>query len=126
MSTGTGPGSKDTTEPQAVVVRGSAAGFAHEITVGRHRLNGDEPVGAGGTDTGPTPYGLLLAALGSCASMTIGLYARRKQWPLEALTVRLRHAKVHAADCASCDTREGMLDQIDREVELSGPLSDEQ
>jgi uncharacterized OsmC-like protein len=126
MSNGAGPGSNESTEPKSVVVRGSAAGFAQEITVGRHRLKGDEPIEAGGTDSGPTPYGLLLAALGSCTSMTIAFYARRKQWPLEAVTVRLLHSKVHAADCASCETKEGMLDQIDRQVELVGPLSDEQ
>jgi putative redox protein len=126
MSTGTGPEIKDTAEPQAVVVHGSAAGFAQGITAGRHGLKGDEPTAVGGTDTGPTPYDLLLAALGSCTSMTIGLYARRKQWPLESVTVRLRHSKVHAVDCAACESKEGMLDQIDREVELAGPLSDEQ
>jgi len=109
-----------------VIVRGSAAGFAQDISAGRHRLMGDEPASAGGTDTGPTPYDLLLASLGSCTSMTVGLYARRKQWPLEAVTVRLRHSKIHAADCESCETKEGMLDNIEREVELVGPLSDDQ
>ena len=125
MGTATGSGSTESTPP-TVVVGGSAAGFAQEITAGPHRLKGDEPTAAGGTDTGPTPYDLLLAALGSCTSMTIGLYARRKQWPLEAVTVRLTHSKVHAVDCASCETKEGMLDQIERQVELVGPLSDEQ
>jgi putative redox protein len=109
-----------------VVVRGDARGFAQEITLGRHRLTADEPAGVGGGDTGPDPYGLLLASLGSCTSMTIALYARRKQWPLEAVTVRLRHSKIHAADCAECETREGRIDRIEREVELAGALSDEQ
>ena len=126
MGTPTGPGSKESAEPPAVVVHGSAAGFAQEIAAGRHRLKGDEPTAVGGTDSGPTPYDLLLAALGSCTSMTIGLYARRKQWPLEAVTVRLLHSKIHAFDCASCETKEGMLDQIERQIELVGPLSDEQ
>ncbi len=109
-----------------VVVRGGAQGFAQEIAAGPHQLSADEPAAAGGGDTGPDPYALLLASLGSCTSMTIGLYARRKQWPLEAVTVRLRHSKVHAADCAECETREGKIDRIEREIELSGPLSEEQ
>ena len=109
-----------------VVVRGSAQGFAQEITAGPHRFTADEPQSAGGGDTGPDPYALLLASLGSCTSMTIGLYARRKQWPLESVTVRLRHARIHAKDCADCETREGMLDRIEREIELTGALSDEQ
>ena len=109
-----------------VIVEGEAAGFAQSITVGTHRLASDEPVALGGTDTGPGPYDLLLAALGSCTSMTIAMYARRKKWPLESVRVRLRHDKIHAADCADCETREGKLDRIEREVELVGPLDDEQ
>lgn len=113
-------------EPREVVVHGSARGFAQEVAVGGHRLTADEPAAVGGTDTGPGPYDLLLAALGSCTSMTVGLYARRKQWPLEAVRVRLRHAKVHAADCEDCETKVGMLDRIERDVELVGPLDAEQ
>jgi len=109
-----------------VVVRGDARGFAQEVALGRHRLTADEPATAGGGDTGPDPYALLLASLGSCTSMTIALYARRKQWPLEAVTVRLRHTKIHAADCAECETREGRVDRIEREIELAGALSGEQ
>ena len=81
-----------------VVVRGNAMGFAQTIAVAKHRFTADEPLDVGGTDTGPTPYDLLLAALGSCTSMTVALYARRKQWPLEAVTVRLRHSRIHAED----------------------------
>lgn len=110
----------------AVVVSGDAAGFAQEIRIGPHRLLADEPTPARGTDTGPDPYGYLLAALGSCTSMTLALYARRKQWPLEAVRVELRHSKVHAADCESCETKEGRLDRIERDVSLTGPLSGEQ
>lgn len=109
-----------------VIVRGDAAGFAQEIEAGRHRLVADEPIEAGGTDSGPSPYDLLLAALGACTSMTISMYARRKRWPLEHVTVRLRHAKIHAEDCAECETKEGMLDRIEREIGLSGPLDAEQ
>ena len=109
-----------------VVVHGSAAGFAQEITVGSHRLSSDEPVQAGGTDSGPSPYDLLLSALGSCTSMTLGMYARRKSWPLESVTVRLRNSRIHAVDCAECETKEGMLDRIELDIELRGTLSAEQ
>jgi putative redox protein len=115
-----------TPDRDQVVVRGGASGFATEIQVGPHRLAADEPASAGGTETGPDPYDLLLAALGACTSMTLGLYARRKGWPLEATTVRLRHAKVHAADCAECETREGRIDRIEGDIELAGPLTDAQ
>lgn len=109
-----------------VVVRGAATGFAQEILAGKHRLAADEPVSAGGADTGPTPYDLLLAALGSCTSMTLGVYARRKEWPLESVTVRLRHSRIHAVDCANCETKEGKLDRIDVAIELTGALNEEQ
>ena len=110
-----------------VLVRGSGSGFAQEVVVAdRHRLMGDEPVSAGGTDTGPTPYDLLLAALGTCKSMTVGLYARRKGWPLESVTVSLSHSRIHAADCADCETKEGVLDRIDAVLELTGNLTEEQ
>lgn len=110
-----------------VLVRGSAAGFAQEVVTGRHHLRVDEPSSVpGGTDAGPTPYDLLLAALGSCTSMTAALYARRKQWPLESVTVRLRHSRVHASDCADCETKETLLDRIDVVIELAGALSEEQ
>jgi uncharacterized OsmC-like protein len=117
----------DTTlEPGVVLVRGRASGLAQEIHAGRHRLRADEPVAQGGTDTGPGPYELLLAALGACTSMTLALYARRHEWPLEEVAVRLRHARVHAEDCANCETGQAWLDVIEREITLSGALSDEQ
>ena len=109
-----------------VVVRGSASGLAQRIEIGKHRLQSDEPISAGGTDTGPGPYELLLAALGSCTSMTLALYARRKQWPLEEVTVSLKHSRVYAEDCADCETKVGRLDKIEREILLAGPLSAEQ
>jgi putative redox protein len=112
--------------PPEVVVRGSAAGFAQEIAIGSHRLHSDEPKDAGGQGAGPSPYELLAAALGACTSMTLGMYARRKQWPLHQVTVRLRHSKIHAEDCADCETKEGMLDRIDRDIELTGDLTEEQ
>lgn len=113
-------------ESSQVVVRGSGAGFAQEIAVGHHRLVSDEPEQVGGTGTGPSPYDFLLSALGSCTSMTVALYARRKQWPLEGVTVKLRHAKIYAADCEHCQTKVGMLDRIERDVEFHGELSEEQ
>jgi uncharacterized OsmC-like protein len=111
---------------RSVLVRGSAAGFAQQIHAGSHRLHADEPVTSGGTDTGPSPYDLLLAALGACTSMTVGMYARRKAWPLEEVTVQLRHSKIHAVDCAQCETKEGMLDRIERDIHFAGPLDAEQ
>jgi uncharacterized OsmC-like protein len=116
----------DDDEPGTVIVHGSAAGFAQAITVAQHQLTSDEPTDVGGTDIGPTPYDLLLAALGSCTSMTVAMYARRKRWPLEAVTVRLRHAKIHAADCEACETKEGHLDHIERTLELTGVLTSTQ
>jgi uncharacterized OsmC-like protein len=113
-------------EPATVVVRGRADGFAQEVRAGRHLLAADEPLAAGGTDAGPNPYDLLLAALDSCTSMTVAMYARRKGWPLESVTVTLRHSKVHAADCESCETKEGMLDRIERDVRLEGALDEAQ
>jgi len=117
---------RDATEPGTVIVHGNAAGFAQVIAAGSHQLTSDEPTHVGGSDTGPTPYDLLLAALGSCTSMTLAMYARRKGWPLEAVTVRLRHGKIHAADCEACETKDGRLDHIERAVELTGMLSDGQ
>ena len=97
-----------------VVVRGGAQGFVQEINAGRHRLTADEPVAAGGTDRGPGPYDLLLAALGSCMSMTIALYARTKQWQLENVVIRLRHSRIYAKDCKDCVVREDTrLDRIE-------------
>ena len=87
--------------PANVVVRGNASGFLQEVVSGSHHLRADEPVNAGGDDAGPGPYNYLLAGLGACTSMTVGLYARRKQIPLENITVSLRHSRIHAEDCAS-------------------------
>jgi putative redox protein len=122
----TEPTAHEVPGPRIITVHGSAAGFAQEIVIGPHRLFADEPGSDGGTDTGPNPYDLLLAALGSCTSMTIAMYARRKHWPLESVTVRLSHSKVHAADCVDADTKVGTLDHVHRDVTLSGPLSEEQ
>jgi putative redox protein len=114
------------TSGRIVNVQGFATGFAQEIRVGPHVLAADEPASAGGTDTGPTPFGLLLSALGACTSMTVSMYARRKGWPLESVTVRLRHSKIDAKDCARCETKEGLVDHIEREIVLHGKLDAEQ
>jgi len=106
-----------------VVVSETGEGrFAQAIVAGPHRLAADEPVSVGGDDTGPTPYGLLLAALGACTTMTLRLYAERKKLPLEKVSVRLRHEKIHARDCENCDTQEGKIDRIEREIVLEGAL----
>jgi uncharacterized OsmC-like protein len=113
--------------PHEVVVREIGRGLAQEIRAGRHALRADEPVGSGGGDTGPDPYGLLLSALGACTSMTIRLYADRKAWPLEGVTVRLSQERIHARDCAECETKDdSRIDRITREIELAGALSEEQ
>jgi uncharacterized OsmC-like protein len=109
-----------------VLVRGTGSSFSQEIVAGSHHLAADEPVAAGGKDSGPNPYDLLLAALGACTSMTVGMYARRKNWPVEDIVVRLLHSKIHAKDCAECETKVGILDHIERELEVTGPLTAEQ
>jgi len=110
------------------VVVTSQTNLRNEVRYGAgHTLITDEPVAAGGEDAGPDPYTLLLAALGSCMSMTVTLYARRKQWPLENVTVRLRQGRIHVKDCAECvQNKEGFIHRIECAVSFSGPLSDEQ
>jgi putative redox protein len=112
--------------PPDVVVRGNAREFLQEIVAGNHHLRADEPVSSGGKDAAPGPYDYLLTALGVCTSMTVGLYARRKQIPLENITVSLRHSRIHSKDCEECETKAGMLDRIDAQIELTGPLTPEQ
>jgi len=110
------------------VVVSSQTNLRNEVRYGAgHTLITDEPVAAGGEDAGPDPYTLLLAALGSCMSMTVTLYARRKQWPLENVTVRLRQGRIHVKDCAECvQNKEGFIHRIECAVSFTGPLSDEQ
>ncbi|MFW6204198.1 MAG: alpha/beta fold hydrolase [Actinomycetota bacterium] len=106
----------------SVVVTGAGEAFTQQVEVRGHKLVADEPASAGGDDLGPTPYDLLLAALGTCTSMTVGMYARRKNWPLHSTTVTLTHSRIHAADCESCETTSGYLDHIRREVRFDGDL----
>jgi putative redox protein len=112
-------------EGTVIVTGTSAGGYTEQITAGHHRLVADEPRPIG-DDIGPTPYDLLLAALGACTSMTVRMYADRKRWPLERIRVTLRHSRIHAKDCADCETNNGWIDHIDRDVELTGDLDDTQ
>ena len=113
--------------PGEVVVAETREGrFTQVVAAGRHRLAADEPVEAGGNDAGPGPYDYLLAGLGACTSMTLRMYAERKGLPLERVVVRLHHDKIHAEDCAECETKEGKIDRLERVIELAGPLDAEQ
>ena len=109
--------------PRIVVVRGGSGGLAQEIVARGHRLVADEPVTvAGGADLGPDPYELLLASLGACTAITLRLYARRKGWPLDDAEITLGYRRVHAKDCADCETRTGLVDTIEVAVALRGDL----
>jgi uncharacterized OsmC-like protein/pimeloyl-ACP methyl ester carboxylesterase len=111
---------------EVVVAETRRSRLQQEVTTGRHRLIADEPVAVGGQDSGPNPYDFLLAALGTCTSMTLRLYAERKSLPLDRVTVRLNHSRIHAEDCAECETREGLVDRIDRVIAFEGALDDAQ
>jgi putative redox protein len=113
--------------PGTIVVAESKTGtYTQHLLDGKHVLVADEPAAVGGNDAGPNPYSLLLMALGSCTSITLRMFAKRWQWPLDRIIVRLRHSKIHAVDCADCDTKAAMLDHVDCEIELVGALDDTQ
>jgi putative redox protein len=112
-------------EGTVTVTETGSGTYTQQITAGHHRLVADEPRPIG-DDAGPTPYDLLLAALGACTSMTVRMYAARKDWPLERVRVTLRHSRIHAKDCVDCETSKGWIDHIDRDVELVGDLDDSQ
>lgn len=121
------PAAEAVDQPRQVVVRETRnSKFQNTVSIGPHYLLADEPHSAGGDDTGPGPYDFLLAGLGACKSMTMRLYAERKSFPLERATVTLNHSKIHAKDCAECETKEGLLDQIDVSIGLEGPLDADQ
>ncbi len=113
-------------EKRWTVVEGSAKAFVQTVTSGPHTLIADEPPDVGGTDKGPSPFDLLASALGACTSMTLGMYARRKEWPLEHVRVRVRPTKVRASDLPGGEGKQGIVDVFDREIELTGNLDDEQ
>jgi uncharacterized OsmC-like protein/pimeloyl-ACP methyl ester carboxylesterase len=119
------PAADPSQAPRRVVVRETRdSKFQQTVTVGAHRFLADEPAAVGGEDSGPGPYDLVLAGLGACTSMTMRLYADRKALPLDRVTVTLTHNKIYAKDCAECETRDGMLDQIDRVIKIEGPSLD--
>ena len=113
-------------ERDVTVVESGRGPYGQFVIAGNHVMGADEPESLGGQNTGPDPYELLLAGLGACTAMTIRMYADRKSLPLERVSVALTHDKVHAADCADCETREGKIDVIEREVELAGELDEAQ
>jgi uncharacterized OsmC-like protein/alpha/beta superfamily hydrolase len=109
-----------------VITRIGQSELVTDIMAGGHRLVADEPISSGGSNLGPTPYDYLMAGLGACTAMTLRLYADRKDWPLDSVTVRLNQQKIHADDCETCETEEGRLDQIERQIELEGALDEQQ
>jgi putative redox protein len=110
-----------------VIVASTGAGAFQQVMLdGRHVLHADEPTTAGGDDTGPGPYELLLMALGSCTSMTVHLYAARKRWPLAQVIVSLSQSRIHVEDCAKCEESQAMIHRIARNIELIGPLDEAQ
>lgn len=116
------------TVPEGVVqvVERGASPFTVDIRTGRHAWVGDEPTSVGGHDLGPSPYDMLVAALGACTAMTMRMYAQRKQWPLGQVSVQLIHGKIHASDCADCETRAGKVDRIERVITITGDLDAQQ
>jgi uncharacterized OsmC-like protein len=110
----------------AKVVLKSRENLRQEINAGKHTILADEPVSAGGDDSGADPYSLLLAALGACTSMTLKLYARNKNWDLRSVRVELSHEKVHAKDCEDCETKDTKLDRIERRIFMDGTLDEQQ
>ena len=115
-----------TDEREWITASVGPSGYRAEISAGTHHLAADEPVALGGTGTGPTPYELLLGALGSCMAMTLRMYADRKRWPLHGARIHLRTERAHEQDCEKCETEEVGMPRIARRIELDGPLSDEQ
>jgi len=113
-------------EREWITARVGATGYRTEITAGPHSLVADEPITAGGTGTGPTPYELLLGALASCMAMTLRMYADRKRWPLESVGIQLRTERAHDKDCAECEQSEVGIPRVSRRIVLVGPLSEEQ
>ena len=115
-----------TDEKEWITASVGPTGYRTEISAGEHRFFADEPIVLGGTGTGPSPYEILLGALGSCMAMTLRMYADRKRWPLHGVRIHLRTGQAHEKDCERCETEEVGLPRIARRIELVGPLTDEQ
>lgn len=109
-----------------VTVRTTTDRFFTEIKTENHYLIADEPKSVGGTDYGPSPYDLLVASLGACTSMTLRMYADRKEIDLKEIKVHLQHSKEHVNDSEQSENKNKVLDQIEREIELSGNLTDQE
>jgi uncharacterized OsmC-like protein/fermentation-respiration switch protein FrsA (DUF1100 family) len=120
------PASIAVSEGEVAVIDAAEGIFPQWVAAGSHRLRADEPATVGGSDSGPAPYDFLLAALGACTNMTLKMYAERKGWQIDRLETRLRHDRVHAEDCADCETKEGMVDRIERRITIEGPLDADQ
>ncbi|UCG50688.1 MAG: alpha/beta fold hydrolase [Candidatus Latescibacterota bacterium] len=120
------PDGADRGEKGEVIVRTEQERYRTEIAAGVHQMTADEPLSVGGTDKGGSPYQYLLAGLGACTSITLRMYADRKEWPLHEIIVRLSHEKIHAADCEQCETQVGKIDVIEREIQVGGPLDNDQ
>ena len=116
----------DAANDKTVLVKVGAEALLADVQAGHHTWILDEPVAVGGQDRGPTPYDMLLSALGACTAITLRLYATRKQWPLEGIEVRLRHQRVHEQDCEKCEEAGHMLEEVRKELRLLGPLTEEQ
>jgi len=110
----------------ADVIVSSIGYLKQQITAGTHTFLADEPLKAGGSDVGPDPYSLLLGALGACTAMTLQIYAKRKEWPLEQIEVSLKHSRIHAEDCDDCAATQGKIERIERYISLTGKLNEEQ
>ena len=111
-------------EGQVMVASTGLGRFQQRITTADHSLTADEPKSLGGLDSGPSPYDYLLSALGACTNMTLEMYAARKKWPLEGVSVALQHAKIHATDCTDCETSVGQIDEIHRVIHIEGEQLD--
>lgn len=109
----------------AIVSESGKGRFTQEIVIGNHTLTADEPIESGGNDSGPSPYDFLLAALGSCTSMTLRMYADFKKIPLKKVIVKLQYDRIYAKDCVDCENSNSRIDHINRQIELQGDLSEE-
>ncbi len=120
------PDLRDTLSEGEALAISDHAGFRTELNAGGHRFVTDEPVELGGTDLGPSPYGLLSSALAACTAMTLHVYAKAKQWPLQEIRVFVRHSKVHEKHCEDCETDpKAMIDRLERRIWVRGELSDD-